>query len=151
MHKIFKSHVFSRQGRTVRYSPGSVPTSGSVTESSRSRLQIYCKWLRCLFQQRISHCLVSLASQPSKRKDHTQWIVLTSGTSTLTKSQVVGQIWMTPIFSDKLLLLLSKWCKTKEKDIPRIISSKNPFILIILCVFFKGNPNSTFRHAVLKF
>ena len=46
----------------------------------------------------------SPASQPSKRKDHTQWIVLTSGTSTLTKSQVVGQIWITPIFSDKLLL-----------------------------------------------
>ena len=43
----------------------------------------------------------SPASQPSKLKDHTQWIVLTSGTSTLTKSQVVGQIWLTPIFSDK--------------------------------------------------
>ena len=100
--------------------------------------------------QAFSHHL-SPASQPPKRKDHTQWIVLTSGPSTLTKSQVVGQIWMTPIFSGKLLLLLSKWCKTKEKDIPRIISSKNPFILIILCVFFKGNPNSTFRHAVLKF
>ena len=82
----------------------------------------------------------SPASQPSKRKDHTQWIVLTSGTSTLTKSQVVGQIWMTPIFSDKLLLLLSKWCKTKEKDIPRIISSKNLFILIILRVFLKEIP-----------
>ena len=59
--------------------------------------------------------VVSPASQPSKRKDHTQWMVLTSGTSTLTKSQVVGQIWMTPIFSDKLLLLLSKWCKTKKR------------------------------------
>ena len=47
----------------------------------------------------------SPASQPSERKDHTQWIVLTSGTSTLTKSQVVGQIWLTPIFSDKQLFL----------------------------------------------
>ena len=58
---------------------------------------------------------LSPASQPSKQKDHTQWIVLTSGTSTLTKSQVVGQIWMTPIFSDKLLFLNPNGVKQKKK------------------------------------
>ena len=92
----------------------------------------------------------SQASQPSKRKDHTQWIVLTSGTSTLTKSQVVSQIWRTPIFLVKQLLLLCKWCKIKEKDIPWIISSKNLFLLIILLFFFKGNPNSTYLQAVVE-
>ena len=99
--------------------------------------QVYTLYIH-VYMYNIIH--ISPASQPSKRKDHTQWIVLTSGTSTLTKSQVVGQIWMTPIYSDKLLLLLSKWCKTKEKDIPRIISFKNLFILIILCVFLKEIP-----------
>ena len=76
--------------------------------------------------------------------------VLTSGTSTLTKSQVVSQIWRTPIFLDKQLLLLCKWCKIKEKDIPWIISSKNLFLLIILLFFLKGNPNSTYLQSVME-
>ena len=75
---------------------------------------------------------------------------MTSGTSTLTKSQIVGQNWPTLIFSDKQLLSICKWCKTKEKYIHWIISSKNLFILIILLLFLKGKSNSTFWHAVLK-
>ena len=66
---------------------------------------------KCSQPSNIAH--LSLASQPLKRKDHTQWIILTSGISTLTKFQVVGR--PTPMFSDLQLLPIYKWCKTKEK------------------------------------
>ena len=44
------------------------------------------------------------------------------------------------IVSDKQLLLLCKWCKTKEKSIPWTISSKNLLFRIILLLFLKEIP-----------
>ena len=108
-------------------------------------------WLSCPNCCAPSSTLLRLspASQPSKRKDHTQWIILTSGTSTLTKSQVVSQIWRTPIFLEKQLLLLWKWCKIKEKDIPWIMLQKS-ISFDYFAVFLKGNPNSTYLQAVME-
>ena len=87
--------------------------------------------------------IASPASQPSKRKDHVQWIVLASGTSTLIKFQNVGQIWLTAddhIFRQTTFTVM-QMVSNKRKRHTLDNKLQKPlnfdyFVVVFFCCFF---------------